>query len=123
MTDASIHHDISALVEREHQLRSSLALGGSEEDRAALRQVEESLDQCWDLLRQREARRDAGENPDAARGPSRLRGRGLPPVGHRGSAHSTTTARLRTPRHPCRRAEVSAHVLYVVDSGGWRAGL
>jgi hypothetical protein len=66
MTDANIHHDISALVEREHQLRSSLALGGSDEDRAALRQVEESLDQCWDLLRQREARRDAGENPDAA---------------------------------------------------------
>jgi hypothetical protein len=66
MTDANIHHDISALVEREHQLRSNLALGGSDEDRAALRQVEESLDQCWDLLRQREARRDAGENPDAA---------------------------------------------------------
>jgi hypothetical protein len=66
MTDDSIHHDISALVQREHELRSSLAAGGSDEDRAALRQVEESLDQCWDLLRQREARRDAGESPDSA---------------------------------------------------------
>jgi hypothetical protein len=41
--------------------------GGSDEDRAALRQVEESLDQCWDLLRQRDARRDAGTNPDEAK--------------------------------------------------------
>jgi hypothetical protein len=67
MTDANIHHQITELVEQEHQLRAALAAGGSAEDRAALRQVEESLDQCWDLLRQRDARRDAGENPDEAK--------------------------------------------------------
>ena len=67
MTDAGIHHQITELVEQEHQLRATLAAGGSDEDRAALRQVEESLDQCWDLLRQRDARRDVGENPDEAK--------------------------------------------------------
>ena len=67
MTDAGIHHQITELVEQEHQLRSALAAGGTDEDRAALRQVEESLDQCWDLLRQRDARRDAGSNPDEAK--------------------------------------------------------
>jgi len=67
MTDAGIHHQITELVEQEHQLRSALAAGGTDEDRAALRQVEESLDQCWDLLRQRDARRDVGENPDEAK--------------------------------------------------------
>ncbi len=67
MTDAGIHHQITELVEQEHQLRASLAAGGSDKDRAALRQVEESLDQCWDLLRQRDARRDVGENPDDAK--------------------------------------------------------
>jgi hypothetical protein len=67
MSDASIHHQINELVEQEHRLRASLAEGGSDDDRVALRHVEESLDQCWDLLRQREGRRDAGENPDDAK--------------------------------------------------------
>jgi hypothetical protein len=67
MSDASIHHQINELVEQEHRLRASLAEGGSDDDRAALRHVEESLDQAWDLLRQRDARRDAGESPDDAK--------------------------------------------------------
>jgi uncharacterized protein DUF2630 len=67
MTDASIHHQINDLVEQEHRLRAALGEGGSDDDRAALRHVEESLDQCWDLLRQRDARRDAGESPDEAK--------------------------------------------------------
>ena len=66
MTDASIHHQITELVEQEHQLRAALAAGGTDDDRAALRQVEESLDQCWDLLRQRDAKRDYGDDPDSA---------------------------------------------------------
>lgn len=66
MSDSSIHQQISDLVRREHELRDRLA-GGSEEARAALREVEESLDQCWDLLRQRQGRRDAGDDPDLAR--------------------------------------------------------
>ena len=67
MSDVSIHQQISDLVKREHELRETLATGGSNDDRAALREVEVSLDQCWDLLRQREGRRDAGEDPDQAR--------------------------------------------------------
>ena len=67
MTDATIHHQITELVEREHQLRAVLAAGGSDDDRAALRHVEESLDQCWDLLRQRDARRGVGADPDEAK--------------------------------------------------------
>jgi hypothetical protein len=66
MTDPGIHHQISDLVRREHELRASLALGGGDEERAALRQVEESLDQCWDLLRQRAALREFGGDPDRA---------------------------------------------------------
>ena len=38
----------------------------SEEDVAHLREIEVALDQCWDLLRQRRARRDAGMNPNDA---------------------------------------------------------
>ena len=67
MSDVSIHQQISDLVKREHELRESLSASGSDQDRAALRDVEQSLDQCWDLLRQREGRRDAGEDPDQAR--------------------------------------------------------
>ena len=67
MTDANIHHQITELVEQEHQLRAALAAGGTDDDRAALRQVEESLDQCWDLLRQRDAKRDYGDDPEGAK--------------------------------------------------------
>jgi hypothetical protein len=66
MDDKEIMAHIDELIDTEHQLRATLAAGGSDEDRAALRQVEESLDQCWDLLRQRRARREFGENPDEA---------------------------------------------------------
>ena len=38
----------------------------SQEERERLRSAEEALDQCWDLLRQRRARREFGENPDEA---------------------------------------------------------
>jgi hypothetical protein len=37
-----------------------------DDNRARLAQVEAQLDQCWDLLRQRRAKRDAGEDPDEA---------------------------------------------------------
>ena len=59
---------ISVLIETEHELRDQLAEGklSSEQERERLRSAEEALDQCWDLLRQRRARRQAGENPDGA---------------------------------------------------------
>jgi hypothetical protein len=61
MNDADILARIQALVAEEHKLRDT---PGQEPDRARLRHLEESLDQCWDLLRQRRAKLDSGENPD-----------------------------------------------------------
>jgi hypothetical protein len=68
MDDKEIMTRISGLIETEHELRQQLAEGAlsSEQERERLRFAEEALDQCWDLLRQRRARRQYGENPDAA---------------------------------------------------------
>ena len=56
---------IDDLVDEEHQLRSR-SDGMSDDERARLRELEVQLDQCWDLLRQRRARSEFGEDPDAA---------------------------------------------------------
>jgi hypothetical protein len=68
MQDSEILGRINTLVEEEHTLRERLQQGdlAAEEEHQRLRTLEEALDQCWDLLRQRRARRDAGEDPDAA---------------------------------------------------------
>ena len=58
---------IGELVSQEHALeRSHEADGLSDEDVARMKSLEVALDQCWDLLRQRRARRNAGEDPDDA---------------------------------------------------------
>jgi hypothetical protein len=67
MDDQQIVRRITELAEEEHRLEEShegTPLNRSELDR--LRDIEVALDQCWDLLRQRRARRAAGENPDDA---------------------------------------------------------
>jgi hypothetical protein len=64
MNDEQIHETITKLVDAEHHLRSQGT--HTDEQRAELRRLEESLDQCWDLLRQRDARRDVGDDPAAA---------------------------------------------------------
>jgi hypothetical protein len=56
MADQDILARIHELVDEEHQLRSG---SGTDPDR--LRQLEEQLDQCWDLLRQRRAKREFGQ--------------------------------------------------------------
>lgn len=67
MDDAEIVHRISKLAEEEHQLElSHVGDGLSEEEQKRLHSVEVALDECYDLLRQRRARRSAGENPDKA---------------------------------------------------------
>jgi hypothetical protein len=53
---------IHALVEEEHQLRS----GATPPSADRLREIEEMLDQCWDLLRQRRAHREFAIDPDDA---------------------------------------------------------
>ena len=68
MDDKEILARINGLIETEHELRTQLADGtlSSEQEHERLRSAEEALDQCWDLLRQRRARRGVGENPDGA---------------------------------------------------------
>jgi Protein of unknown function (DUF2630) len=65
MNDKEILGHIDELIKTEHELRAKVADGSlsSEAERAQLHTVEESLDQCWDLLRQRRARREFGEDP------------------------------------------------------------
>ncbi len=67
MDDKEIAAEITRLAEEEHRLErahSSTPLSRGELDR--LRSLEVQLDQCWDLLRQRRARRHAGQDPDEA---------------------------------------------------------
>lgn len=57
MADEDIFTKISALVDEEHQIRSR-----SGTDTQRLGDLETQLDQCWDLLRQRRAKREFGES-------------------------------------------------------------
>ena len=75
--DVEIIGRISELAAEEHRLELSHAADGlGEEDKDRLRSIEIALDQCWDLLRQRRARRHAGQDPDTseARPPSVVEG-------------------------------------------------
>jgi len=63
--DSSILERIDQLVAEEHGLRQRYAELGTD-DHQRLKEIEGHLDQCWDLLRQRRAREEYGENPDDA---------------------------------------------------------
>jgi hypothetical protein len=65
MDDDEIVQRINQLAAEEHRLERSEGADGLEDDeRRRLRDLEIALDQCWDLLRQRRARRHAGLDPD-----------------------------------------------------------
>jgi hypothetical protein len=64
MDDQTILNQITTLVDEEHKLREGAA--GPEANAERLKEVGQQLDQCWDLLRQRRAKREFGEDPDAA---------------------------------------------------------
>jgi hypothetical protein len=67
MDDAQVVQHINELVDEEHRLeRSHAGRELNEEEQSRLRHIEVALDQCWDLLRQRRARRTSGGNPDEA---------------------------------------------------------
>ena len=67
MNEAEIHQTIERLVAEEHELWQREADDGTTaEDRRRLQELKVSLDQCWDLLRQRRALRSAGLDPDEA---------------------------------------------------------
>jgi hypothetical protein len=67
MDDKTVLGRINGLVDEEHQLRQQLSRGeiSGDEERARLKELEEALDQCWDLLRRRRAAREVGNDPDA----------------------------------------------------------
>ena len=64
MDETDILSRIHSLVEEEHQLRDSAE--HTDVTRSRMDKLEADLDQCWDLLRQRRARRQYDENPDEA---------------------------------------------------------
>ena len=64
-TDRTVLERIQDLVDEEHRLYEQGEMG--DEDRRQLADVEVELDQCWDLLRQRRARREFGDDPSRAR--------------------------------------------------------
>jgi hypothetical protein len=68
MDDKEIMANIGELIETEHKLRQRLAAGEltGPQEREQLKAAEVALDQCWDLLRQRRAHREFGENPNDA---------------------------------------------------------
>ena len=64
-SDQSVLSHIDQLVKEEERLYAKNGL--SDEDQARLAEVKVALDQCWDLLRQRRALREFGEDPDKAK--------------------------------------------------------
>jgi uncharacterized protein DUF2630 len=67
MDDGQIHGTIEQLVAEEHELWERESAGtATDADRRRLGELTVSLDQCWDLLRQRRALSEAGLDPDAA---------------------------------------------------------
>jgi hypothetical protein len=68
MADQDIFENIDELIAEERALRarSTAELGLSAEERTRLREVEVQLDQSWDLLRQRRALSEYGEDPSEA---------------------------------------------------------
>ncbi len=68
MEDETVMNNIDKLAREEHELFQREVRGtATDDDLKRLRQLQVMLDQCWDLLRQRRARREFGLNPDEAR--------------------------------------------------------
>jgi hypothetical protein len=72
MSDESITANIESLVAEEHKLRHREEADTSdpqqlEADKQRLRAIQVELDRCWDLLRQRRAQEEFGQDPDQVR--------------------------------------------------------
>ncbi len=68
MNDEELLARINALVQEEHTLQEQEEAGElTDPDHSRMRALEIALDQCWDLLRRRRARRANDQDPDAAR--------------------------------------------------------
>ena len=65
MSDKTILAHIGELIEEENRLKNAPAAPA--DAHARIRHLEEQLDQCWDLLRQRRSKREFGEDADGAK--------------------------------------------------------
>jgi Protein of unknown function (DUF2630) len=66
--DKTVFHNINKLAKEEHEIWQKESRGeATDADRERLRQLQVVLDQCWDLLHQRQARRAAGLDPADAK--------------------------------------------------------
>jgi hypothetical protein len=66
MNDQNVHQHIEELVAEEHALFDKASDGGlSAHDKVRLEEIQVQLDRFYDLLRQRRAREEFGQNPDA----------------------------------------------------------
>ncbi|UJW31601.1 DUF2630 family protein [Saccharothrix sp. AJ9571] len=67
MADDDITERITQLIDEEHRIqRDHIGREATTEERDRLRAIEVQLDRYWDLLRQRQARRESGQNPEDA---------------------------------------------------------
>jgi hypothetical protein len=64
-TDESISRKIEGLVHEEQHLYGKEQL--ADHDLVRIEEIKVELDQCWDLLRQRDARREFGQDPNQAK--------------------------------------------------------
>jgi hypothetical protein len=65
--DQDVIETINRLASEEHELFEKESRGeASNSERERLEKLQVQLDQCWDLLHQRRARRNAGLDPDDA---------------------------------------------------------
>ena len=106
--DDDVIASIGALVDEEHRLHAKAGPGEplTEDDEARLRDLEVRLDQCWDLLRQRRARREYGLDPDAA---SVRRATSSSTTSNSGSPHRGCTWLVwSSPTNPSGRAVAAA---------------
>ncbi len=68
MDDKTLLTHINEIADEEHRLYEKESAGdATPEERERLKHLAVTLDQCWDLLRQRRARRHAGQDPDEAK--------------------------------------------------------
>ncbi len=68
MQDLDVLGNINQLTAEEHALWEKESRGeATDEDRSRLKQIQVTLDQCWDYLNQRRALRDARRNPGDAK--------------------------------------------------------
>ncbi len=63
--DKPVLERITELAHEEQRLYGHASL--TDQDQARLKEIQVALDQCWDLLRQRRARREFGQDPDDAK--------------------------------------------------------